>query len=172
MRVYQEHKTSCLDRQCSLSNVTRTRLSHTELDFVRQKGGSICRAQRGNDVCVSYKPRYLLPATQNFDPLGGRFPTGCLAGLLGWLQFLPTFTTGSCLALVTLRTSVVVSADTSMCELREGGKQTSCDPREFGISQLVRCVAELVIVSIAIEFRIGDHHGGIALAPKRTVIAP
>ncbi len=89
----------------SLSNVTRTRPSHTGLDFVRQKGGSICCACNG--VCVSYKPRYLLPATQNFDPLGGRFATVYLAGISEWLQFLPTFTADSRLALVTLRTCVL-----------------------------------------------------------------
>src|ERR1700731_2609387 len=57
-------------------------------------------------------------------------------------------------------------------KLREGGKQARRNPRELGISELVGRVTRRVIVSIAMECRIRDHDGAIALAPKRPMIAP
>jgi len=58
------------------------------------------------------------------------------------------------------RVCVSPSVDTSTCELREAGKQTKRNPRKFRISELVRRVARCVIVSMAVECRICDHHGG------------
>src|ERR1700676_436836 len=57
-------------------------------------------------------------------------------------------------------------------KFREGGKQARRNPRELGISELVGRVTRCVIVSIAMECRIRDHDGAIALAPKRPMIAP
>lgn len=64
------------------------------------------------------------------------------------------------------------SISTSTRKLREGGKQARRNPRELGISELVGRVTRRVIVSIAMECRIRDHDGAIALAPKRPMIAP
>jgi hypothetical protein len=73
--------------------------------------------------------------------------------LAGWRQLLMA---DARLALGVRLTCVQPSVDTPTCELREGGKQTRCNPREFGIGELVRCVAGLVIVSIAVECRIRE----------------
>jgi hypothetical protein len=64
------------------------------------------------------------------------------------------------------------SISTSTRKFREGGKQARRNPRELGISELVGRVTRCVIVSIAMECRIRDHDGAIALAPKRPMIAP
>ena len=46
------------------------------------------------------------------------------------------------------------------------------DLREFRIGKLVGRIGGSVVVPVAVECRVGDHHGGVSLAPERVVVTP
>ena len=58
------------------------------------------------------------------------------------------------------------------CQCSQGLLQAVDNPPHGGVVEFLGCIPGRMVVGIAIERRVGNHYGAIALSPERDVVAP